>query len=107
MLTRFQQFQPRVAEDSLLYRNASPFPHIVLDEFLTPSALAAAMADFPRPEAISDWRRMDTTDADGLVATVNKLGYSNEFAFGPTLRGLVHELNAGPFIRYLEKLTGI
>lgn len=107
MLTQYQRIRARVADDALTYRCADPYPHIVIDDFLTPSALAAARSDFPKPEAISDWRRVTSVDAQGRVATVNKLGYSNEFAFGATLRGLVHELNASPFVRYLEKLTGI
>jgi len=107
MLTQFEALQRRLPDDAVRYRTASPFPSIVLDDFLTPAALAAAMAEFPKPEAISDWRRMDTNDAHGRVATANKLGYSNEFAFGPTLRDLVHELNASPFLRYVEQLTGI
>jgi len=46
-------------------------------------------------------------DGEGRVAQSRKLGCSREENFGPTLRALVHELNAGPFLRYLERLTGI
>ncbi|MBA3916248.1 MAG: 2OG-Fe(II) oxygenase [Acidobacteriales bacterium] len=106
MRVNFERLTQRVADDSLSYQAALPFPSIVIDDFLTPPALAAAQSDFPRPEAITDWRRLETKDAHGHVVTINKLGYSNELAFGSTLRGLVHELNASPFLRYLEKLTG-
>ena len=97
----------RVEADASRYANAAPCPHIAIDDFLDAQTLARAMAEFPAPEQVSDWRRADATDADGRVAQVHKLGYSNELAFGPTLRGLVHAFNSGPFLRYLERLTGI
>lgn len=71
------------------------------------STAALAEQEFPSPQEIADWRRADAIDAQGRVAQTKKLGYSKEEAFGPTLRGLVHELNSGPFVRYLEQLTGI
>ena len=97
----------RVDTDGSRYASAAPFPHIAIDDFLDAQTLARAMAEFPAPEQVGDWRRADATDADGRVAQVHKLGYSHELAFGPTLRGLVHAFNSGPFLRYLERLTGI
>lgn len=97
----------RVDADAARYAQATPFPHIAIDGFLDDASLSAAIAEFPAPEQVTDWRRADATDAQGRIAQVNKLGYSNELAFGPTLRGLVHAFNSGPFLRYLERLTGI
>ena len=104
---RFGELLARVDDDAARYAVAQPFPHIVIDDFLDPGTLARAMAEFPAPEQVADWRRADAVDAQGRVAQVNKLGYSNELAFGPTLRGLVHAFNSGPFLRWLERLTGI
>jgi hypothetical protein len=97
----------RLQADATRYATAAPFPHIAIDGFLDPRTVSLAMAEFPAPEEVVDWRRADATDAHGRVAQVNKLGYSNELAFGPTLRALVHDFNSGPFLRYLEQLTGI
>ena len=97
----------RVDADASRYASAEPFPHIAIDDFLDAATLARAITEFPAPEQISDWRRNDARDAHGRIAQSNKLGYSNELAFGPTLRGLVHAFNSGPFLRYLERLTGI
>lgn len=99
--------QSRVDAEAALYRTAEPFPNVVLDDFLPASTAARAMAEFPAPETIADWRRADALDAQGRVAQRLKLGHSRELDFGPTLRGLVHEFHAGPFLRYLEKLTAI
>jgi Rps23 Pro-64 3,4-dihydroxylase Tpa1-like proline 4-hydroxylase len=97
----------RAEADAGAYRTAAPFPHIVIDGFLPQPAAARAVAEFPAPERIADWRRADALDAQGRVAQALKLGYSRERDFGPALRGLVHELHASPFLRYLEILTGI
>ncbi|HEX6613674.1 MAG TPA: 2OG-Fe(II) oxygenase [Rhodanobacteraceae bacterium] len=94
-------------QDSGRYATARPFRHIVITDFLPAHVLERAVADFPSPQEITDWRRADSMDARGRVAQSLKLGYSCEQNFSPTLWQLVHELNGGPFLRYLEKLTGI
>ncbi len=93
--------------DARHYASAKPFPHIVIENFLSAPSARCAIAEFPSPNEIRDWRRADALDTDGRVAQARKLGYSQEQHFGPTLRALVHELNSGPFLRYLEQLTGI
>jgi len=102
-----EELLARVDEDAARYASAAPFPSIVIDDFLRPDALQRAMAEFPRPEAIQDWRQLTDDDKAGRPAVRGKLGYSNELEFGPTLRELVYELNSGIFLRYLERLTGI
>lgn len=106
-LFRLEELRARASEDAARYATAAPFPNIVLDDFLHPDALERAMAEFPKPEAIQNWRRLTPTDDKGRPAVLQKLGYSNELEFGATLRRLVHELNSSPFLRYLEQLTGI
>lgn len=107
LLTRLEALDARVEADAAAYAGAAPFPHIVLDGLLQAGALQRAMDEFPPPQAIANWRRADALDAQGRVAQKLKLGYSNELDFGPTLRALVHELHSAPFLRYLERLTGI
>lgn len=106
-LIDFAALQTSPRRDAERYAAAQPFPHIVIETFLTRASLANAIAEFPSPEAIQEWRRADAVDANGRIAQARKLGYSQERHFGPTLRALVHELNSGPFLRYLEQLTGI
>ena len=107
LLEQLPRHIERIQADAAQYANAAPFPHIAMDDFLDARTVTLAMEEFPLPDEITDWRRADATDARGRIAQVNKLGYSNELAFGPTLRGLVHAFNSGPFLRYLERLTGI
>lgn len=89
------------------YRSASPFPHIVIDDFLPKAAYRQALAEYPSPEQISDWRRVEAHDDKGRIAQNLKLGYSNEQRMGPALRSLIYGFNSGAFMRYLERLTGI
>ena len=107
LLSRLTELQERVGDDAARYAGAQPFPHIVIDGFLQPDALQRAIAEFPPPQAIEDWRRADAVDVQGRVAQKLKLGHSDELRFGDSLRALVHELHSAPFLRYLERLTGI
>ncbi|MDZ3822194.1 MAG: 2OG-Fe(II) oxygenase [Pseudoxanthomonas sp.] len=83
------------------FRNADPYPHLVMDGFLRPEVAARLEQVFPGPEDALAWDRFG---AEGFEV---KLGSANEEAFPGPLRQAVHDLNAGPFIRFLEALTGI
>jgi hypothetical protein len=81
------------------YADASPFPHVVLEDVLTPQAFADAVAEFP---AVDDpfWR--------GYLH-VNETKYSNTApdTWGATLSAVAKELCGPEFVAYLERLTGI
>ena len=93
----------RIAQDhSGQFASADPYPHLVVDDFLrTDSALELARV-FPKPyEGDIAWDRFG---AEGFEV---KFGSADEEHFPAPLRHAIHELNAGPFVRFLEKLTGI
>ena len=81
------------------YQSASPFPHIVLDDVLTPEAFAAAVRDFP---GIDDefWK--------GYLH-VNETKYCNVYpdTWAASLQAVAQEFCSPEFVAYLEKLTGI
>jgi hypothetical protein len=81
------------------YQAASPYPHIVLDDFLEPEAAKAAMAEFPSitPE---EWTN---------YIHVNERKFSNTDAstWGPTLRLILEELNSPRFVQFIGKLLGV
>lgn len=83
------------------YRVAEPFPHAVIEDFLRPEAARAILAQFPGPEDDVSWDRFG---AEGFEV---KLGSSCEEKFPAVLRHALRQLNSGPFIRFLESLTGI
>jgi Rps23 Pro-64 3,4-dihydroxylase Tpa1-like proline 4-hydroxylase len=81
------------------YRNAEPFPHIVIDNFLPETILERTLEEFPKPGA-SDWQKFDNVSE-------KKLASAAETQMGETTRLLLYQLNSSIFINFLEQLTGI
>jgi len=80
---------------------AEPYPHVVVDEFLREDAARELARVFPGPDDPVAW---DHYAAPGLEV---KLGCGREERLPAPIRHAIHELNSGPFIRFLEELTGI
>lgn len=81
------------------YRTARPFPHIVLEDMLPDSVVDALLAEFPAPDS-TEWMRFDAPEE-------RKLASNEHTAMGPMTRQVLAELNASPFVDFLETLTGI
>ncbi len=79
------------------YRLAKPFPHLLLDGLFAEDLLDEAVAELP---TVARWAKYDTPDERKVVC-------SDAGAFGPVAETLVHALNSAPFVRFLERLTGI
>ncbi|HKV40002.1 MAG TPA: 2OG-Fe(II) oxygenase [Blastocatellia bacterium] len=82
-----------------VYRTASPFPHIVVDDFLPEAALAAALDAFPKPRTIAHREYDDERQA--------KLEYNSPDRMAEPLRDILFFLNSHVALGFLEKLTGI
>ena len=92
----------RLAADSTAgFGAAHPYPHIVIDEFLRPDRAAELVRVFPRPDDAMAWDRF------GIEGVEMKFGSMREDLFPAPLREAIHDLNSGPFISFLERLTGI
>lgn len=89
------------------YQQASPFPHISLDDFLAPELVQQLMERFPtlkeRPGQTPEAAKTET----GQLPQPNKLWQSNQVGVDPLIRQLYWELNSAPFLAFIEKLTGI
>ena len=95
-------------EHSSLYNDAKPFPHIVLDDFIDIDSSRMLAADFPQPDFKQLRRNTNTTVFEGgPAAQKNKIGLNDEALLAPSIRRFIWELNSGPFIRFLEEITGI
>jgi Rps23 Pro-64 3,4-dihydroxylase Tpa1-like proline 4-hydroxylase len=81
------------------YIDAKPFPHIVVDDFLSPDLLDAVLAEFPKPGQIR-WQEFDN-------AREVKLASAKEASFGPVTRLLFYHLNSMTFLEFLSGVTGI
>jgi hypothetical protein len=81
------------------YARACPFPHVVFDDLFSAEVLDAVLCEFPAP-GDGDWWRFESTRE-------RKLAANDETMLGPTTRQLLQELNSGPMIDFLNRLTGI
>lgn len=84
---------------SATYRQAEPYPHVVLDDVLNADAFAAAAAEFP---ALGDesWKGY-------LHVNETKFANTDPQSWGPTLRAVASELLSPEFTAFLTELTGI
>lgn len=90
------------------YRNATPFPHVVIDDFLPSDSLAQVLGDLPRLDDPSvSWGNLNADLPDGRAAQANKYHLQNVLSMKPAVRQLISELNSGPFTFMLSQLTGI
>ena len=88
-------------ETHQIYAGNAPFPHIVIDDFFDPKILRPILAE------------VDSVDRSRRYAKfLDRKTDHNKFAFFPEAVGaetsrLFYFLNSGPFLGYMEKLTGI
>lgn len=90
-----------------IFLNNEPFPNIAIDNFLLQDVYSFASENFP----LRDNVRVLKKTSNGL-RTISKYVTKRDkrklkdFALGP-LRPLFLEFNSGPFIRFLEEISGI
>src|SRR5579862_5772845 len=80
------------------YISAQPFPHIVLDDFLSEEILDRCLCDFPS--------RSSSHIAYDRAQERGKFEFKPDTLSAP-LRSLFYSFNSAPFILFLENLTGI
>lgn len=82
-----------------VYRNAEPYPHLVLDNFFDPVLIDLILDEFPKPNQIK-WQQFDNEREI-------KLASASEASFGPVTRLLLYHLNSITFLEFLSEVTGI
>ncbi|MCE7950341.1 MAG: 2OG-Fe(II) oxygenase [Xanthomonadales bacterium PRO7] len=83
------------------FAGADPYPHLIMDDFLRTDRAEELARLFPRPDDAIAWDRFN-------IQTVEmKLGSSHEERFPAPHRQALHDLNSGPFLSFLERLSGI
>jgi len=95
---------PKAAALSDRFRDAWPYPHIVLDDFLPSDVAEECLARFPDPTTPS------FQQPDSGTHQVRKQGRTQDGYFAgvdPWLRHVLHEFNGMPFLDFLQRLTGI
>ena len=81
------------------YQEASPFPHIVFDDFFDTEVAEKVLSEFPGKNDI-DW--IDYYDGNQV-----KLANENEENISAFIRYVLYSLNSSTFLKFLEELVGI
>ena len=79
------------------YLTATPFPHVIIDDFLNPDLLSIVAEECTAIDR-TRWRHTESHNE-------RKFSSEDERQFPPTTRALIHYLNSGPFLAFLETLT--
>jgi 2OG-Fe(II) oxygenase superfamily len=98
-LLDFERFERDIDRLSAEYQSAAPYPHIVFDDFLEPGVAKAAAAEFP-PLDTKTWNNY-------LHINERKFSNTDPAVWGPTLRGILEELNSPRFVRLVGQLMGL
>jgi hypothetical protein len=98
-LLDWKRLEAQLPELSSSFRTASPFPHIVLDDFLDPGTALLAMTE-SATVADAGWTSFAHLNE-------RKLGHTRPEEWGPTLRAVLDELQSPRFVRFLGSLSGI
>ncbi|MBI3500634.1 MAG: 2OG-Fe(II) oxygenase [Bacteroidetes bacterium] len=82
-----------------IYRNALPYPHIVLDNFFSEENLDLMLSEFPSSD--SNW------SLKWKLKEEHKSLSKGEEMFGVKTKEFMRYLNSEPILKFLEALTGI
>ncbi|MEK9628705.1 MAG: 2OG-Fe(II) oxygenase [Nitrospinota bacterium] len=81
------------------YQEASPFPHIVFDDFFHPEVTERLLSEFPGKNDINWINFKDNKQV--------KFANEDEANMSPFTRYVLHSLNSSMFLEFLEELVGI
>ena len=89
------------------FREAEPFPHLVMEDFLPADVAGRLVEEFPAVDAI-DWSYWGPGRTTGVPhRRFDKLGQSSDDCFGPFTRHFMAQLNSDGFLHFLSELTGV
>jgi hypothetical protein len=91
----------RLAREAGTYRDARPFPHLVVDGFLPAPSAQRLLAEFPPPEA------MECEDSPGEDRRLGKYRSDERSGLREFTLAFLRYLSSPPFLRVLEQLTAI
>jgi len=96
----YSKWTSQLDELSRRYQKASPYPHIVLENFLNPEVLKDCIAEFNKLNETDGWINYKHYNE-------NKRGLNKLDLLPETIKGTINELNSPEFLEFLSKLTGI
>jgi len=108
LLISYESLQEAQAKLGVLYRNNSPFPHIVIDDFLPASTVSKLLDEYPCDQNLPIWNNATHKDREtGEYVQKDKRNIRDPLHMPPTYRQLIWELNSHAFLGFLSALTGV
>ncbi len=95
----YAKWEPQLETLKKQYKGASPFPSIVLEDFINPEMGKKVIAEFPSPSS-KDWTHY-------VHVNEKKLAQTKRALIPPQAISVIDELNSPPFIRFISELTGV
>src|SRR5260221_635953 len=96
----YKKWTSQLADLSKKYQGASPYPHIVLENFLNPAVLDECITEFDKLNENNGWINYKHYNED-------KRGLNKIDLLPETIRETIQELNSPAFLEWLSTLTGI
>ncbi len=96
----YEAWNDKLPELSKRYREASPYPHIVLENFLNPDELDACIDEFNQLNETDGW--INYKHYNEKKRGLNKLD-----VLPTAIKETINELNSPDFLRFLSTITGI
>ena len=97
-MINYEILEPRLVDLASDFRNAAPFPHIVLESFFEERAADGISGEFPR---------IDAEFKHHLHRNAHKYASNDWATFPPSIRSACEALNSDRFLRLLSDITGI
>lgn len=95
----YDKWEAKLSELRKEYRTETPFPHIVIDDFLEPASARTAMESFP---GVRDEGWIHYVHFNEKKHGLNKMDLLPEY-----IQTVIAELNSDRFVQWLQRLTGI
>lgn len=96
----YEAWNDKLPELSKQYQGASPYPHIVLENFLNPDELDACIHEFNTLNETDGW--INYKHYNEKKRGLNKLD-----VLPTAIKATINELNGPEFLEFLSKITGI
>lgn len=101
LVNNFEQYSEQ-------YRSNSPFPHIVIDNFLPKPCFTELIAQYPYDQTSDAWNDATRVSKEtGDYVQKDKRNIRDILRMPPRFRQLIWELNSAPFLKALSVMTGI
>lgn len=90
------------------YINNEPFPHIVIDDFLSAEIMQKMQADYPLDQDQQPWISGTYKDAEGIgYVQKNKRHLADQLAMPAIYRNLIWELHSAAFLDWLTHISTV